>query len=272
MDKWRSENPEKMAASRHSYKKNHAERVAQSKKEEFERNKEDLRKQIKRFRHECHGPIFTCICCMRDLFHRSVVELKGDSKQKILNENQMHGYLNFDESLKVKDEIQDEYFSGDQKIIKTKRIQEGYSLCRTCMSYLKKSKMPPMCSKNGLEPAVIPDCLSYLSNLEKQLIVKNLIFIKVRQLPKTRMMAMNDRVINLPIGDENIAKQVTSLPRTKDNSGMICVGLKRKSNMKNYFKGPFKYCLIEKRVVSRKDDYVWLWGWGWMGVYGKMIT
>ena len=180
---------------------------------------------------------------MRDLFHRSVVELKGNIEQKIIKENQMHGCLNFDESLKVRDEIQDELFSGDEKIIKTKKIQEGYSLCRTCISYLTKSKMPPMCSKNGLEPALIPDCLKYLFNLEKQLIVKNLIFIKVRQLPKTRMMAMNDRVINVPIGDDNIAKRVTSLPRTEENSGMVNVGMKRKLNMKNYHKGPFKYYL-----------------------------
>ena len=96
--------------------------------------------------------------------------------------------------------------------------------------------MPPMAAKNSLMPAVIPDCLKNLTDLEKQLIVKNLIFIKVRQLPKTRMNAMNDRVINVPIGDDNIAKRVNSLPRTEDNSGMINVGLKRKLNMKNYHK------------------------------------
>ena len=48
------------------------------------------------------------------------------------------------------------------------------------------------------------------------------------------MAAMNDRVINVPISDDNIAKRVTSLPRTEDDSGMINIGLKRKLNMKNY--------------------------------------
>ena len=75
----------------------------------------------------------------------------------------------------------------------SKKIQEGYSLCKTCVNYLKRSLMPPMCFKNSLEPSFVPDCLKDLSNLEKQLIVKNLIFIKIRQLPKTRMDAMNDR-------------------------------------------------------------------------------
>ena len=149
--------------------------------------------QIKKFRSECHGPIFTCICCMRDLFQRSVVELKGELEKKILTENQMHNFLTFDETLKIKDEYQYEVETEDDTIKTYKRLQEGYSLCKTCIVYLKRKIMPPMCSKNSLEPATIPDCLKNLTNLEKQLIVKNLIFIKIRQLPKTRMDAMNDR-------------------------------------------------------------------------------
>ena len=99
----------------------------------------------------------------------------------------MHDYLTFDENLKIKDEIYDD---SKKKMVK---IQDGYSLCNTCIGHLNKSKMPPMCSKNCLEIPEIPDCLKNLTNLEKQLIVKNLVFIKIRQLPKTRMAAMNDR-------------------------------------------------------------------------------
>ena len=72
-------------------------------------------------------------------------------------------------------------------------MQETFALCRTCINYLKKGKMPPMYSKNNLEAAEVPDCLRDLTNLEKQFIVKKLVFIKVRNLPKTRMEAMNDR-------------------------------------------------------------------------------
>ena len=60
--------------------------------------------------------------------------------------------------------------------------------------------------------------------------------MKVRQLPKTRMESMNDRVINVPIGDANISKRVNSLPRTEENSGMVNIGIKRKLNMTNYHK------------------------------------
>ena len=102
--------------------------------------------------------------------------------------NTTHFYwLRFDENLKIKDEI----YNESKK--KTVRIQEGYSLCHTCIGYLNKSRMPPMCAKNSLEVPEIPDCIKNLTNVEKQLIVKNLVFIKIRQLPKTRMAAMNDR-------------------------------------------------------------------------------
>ena len=112
--------------------------------------------------------------------------------------------------------------------------------------------MPPMCAKNSLESPNIPKCLRDLTNLEKQLIVKNLIFIKIRKLPKTRMSALNDRVVNVPIEDDNIAKTVSSLPRTDENSGMVNVGLKRKLDMKN----THKFGLINPSRVYKACEYL----------------
>ena len=120
--------------------------------------------------------------------------------------------------------------------------------------------MPPMRKKNSLEPPIeLPDCLNNLTNLEKQLIVKNLIFIKVRQLPKTRMSALNDRVINVPVEDDNIAKTVASLPRTENSSGMINIGLKRKLNMKNVHNfgliSPNRVYEACKYLIQHHPDY-----------------
>ena len=78
--------------------------------------------------------------------------------------------------------------------------------------------MPLMCFKNGLEFSPIPECLK-LHDLESQMLALDLVFIKVRQLPKTNMPIMNDRVINVPINDEDIAKSVQSLPRTRKEDG-----------------------------------------------------
>ena len=225
--KYQEENKEERTKSQKEYFQQNKEDISEQQKSYREEKEQDLPDQLKRFRKECQGPIFTCCCCMRDLFQRSVEEIKGPL-EKMLTEKNMLGYLNFDQSLKIKDEFQ---FESE-----TKRIREGFSLCKTCISYLKKSKMPPMCWKNNLAPAKIPNCLKKLSDLEKQLITKNLIFIKVRQLPKTRMNCINDRVINIPISDDNISKNVSSLPRNEDNSCLVYIGLKRKLDMKNYHK------------------------------------
>ena len=70
----------------------------------------------------------------------------------------------------------------------------------------------------------------------KQLIKKNLPFLKVRQLPKTQMDVMNDRVINIPISDDDLIRNVTSLPRLNNNSGFINLKMKRKLKYKTYYK------------------------------------
>lgn len=249
---WNKKNQEKKAMINANWNENNSEKKAASNKKSKAESKADPEQQISRFGLECHGPIFTCICCMRDLFQRSVEELKGKLEQTILQKNEMHEYLNFDESLKVKDEIHYKVKRNDKFITKVRKFPTGHSLCKTCIGYLKNSQMPPMAAKNSLMPAMIPECLQNLIDLEKQLIVKNLIFIKVRQLPKTRMNAMNDRVINVPIGDDNIAKRVNSLPRTEEDSGMVNVGLKRKLNMKNYH----KHGLICPHRVFKACEYL----------------
>ena len=177
--------------------------------------------RLRKFRRECrYGPIFTCVCCMRDLFRKTV--------KKVTNK-----YLNFLlETMAVADYLQTE---GNIKLKEDLKVFGDHYLCSGCCRYLQKGEMPPICAKNGLEYEKIPDCLQ-LVNLERQIICKNLIFLKVRQLPKTRMPIINDRVINVPIDDDDIIKTVNSLPRTELNNGMVTVGLKRDKEMKNCHK------------------------------------
>lgn len=94
--------------------------------------------------------------------------------------------------------------------------------------------MPSICAKNSLEYTPIPTCLK-IPNLERQLICRDLTFIKVRQL-RYGMSANYDRVINVPIDDDDIIKTVSSLPRTEKNHGMVTVGLKRDMSLKNFHK------------------------------------
>ena len=94
--------------------------------------------------------------------------------------------------------------------------------------------MPPMCWKNLLEVPAVPNCIQVLNHLERQLLRKNLYFIKIRDLPSSRMQSINDRVINVMIPDDDISKSVSILPRMIQNSGVIHVRLKRQLSMKNW--------------------------------------
>ena len=65
------------------------------------------------------------------------------------------------------------------------------------------------------------------------MIARNLIFMKIFKLPKSRMAAVKDRIVNVPINEEDIRKTIKSLPRTPTEAGIIPVKLKRKENFKN---------------------------------------
>ena len=50
------------------------------------------------------------------------------------------------------------------------------------------------------------------------------------------MSAIYDRVINVPIDDDDIIKTVSNLPRTEKNHGMVTVGLKRDQCLRTFHK------------------------------------
>ena len=52
----------------------------------------------------------------------------------------------------------------------------------------------------------------------------------MRKLPKTQMDMFNDRVINVPIEDDDLLKTARALPRS-ENNGLVPVNLKRKIDM-----------------------------------------
>ena len=110
--------------------------------------------------------------------------------------------------------------------------EEQWILCHSCFTYIKGEKIPKIHVSNGLQLDDIPESLK-LTELEQQLIAKDIIFMKIKKLPKSRMQAIADRVINVPIMDEDIINTVTSLPRPPDKSGLVGVRLKRKMDLKN---------------------------------------
>ena len=179
--------------------------------------KEEVKKMCKEHqklfeKETLHHPVFPCISCERDLYPRSVIEV-SDELVNFLKANNLIQFVNLE-----------------------LKLQGKCYMCNTCKRHFMGSKMPPQCSKNGLQVLDRPDCMKVLQSLEKQLIKKSLPFLKVRKLPRTRMDATNDRLINVPISDDDIAKTVKSLPRTPDKDGFINLKYKRKMEYKSYYK------------------------------------
>ena len=57
--------------------------------------------------------------------------------------------------------------------------------------------------------------------------------MKVFLLPKSRISAFKDRIVNVPISSEDVTETVKSLPRTPREAEIVCVKLKRKQGYKN---------------------------------------
>ena len=165
-----------------------------------------------------YNAIFICSCCHRRLFIANVEIINQRLKNKI-NEKKAH---HFEDCI-------------EENIVTPINGRTDAYICKTCINHLMKQKIPPMAVKNDLK--LYPqDPDTQLTELEGALISKNLIFQKIYQLPKSRWTALKDRIINVPINDEDILNTVELLPRTPKEAGLIGVSLKRKMEYKNTHK------------------------------------
>ena len=156
------------------------------------------------------GPNYDCKSCERVLFKTGV---------KFITKKEL-------------DELLDKLPTKIQEKLDLMRSEEDIYLCHTCFKAIKGQKIPSICIANALSLEEIPEELK-LTDLEQQLIAKVLIFMKVKKLPTTRMKAVIDKVISVPIENQDVEKTVRSLPRRPDDAQIVAVELKRKLEMKN---------------------------------------
>ena len=72
---------------------------------------------------------------------------------------------------------------------------------------MKKGKMPAQCAMNGLEIVHLKDSEGNnidLTDLEAALVSKNLLFMQIVQLPRSRWAALRHKTVNVPITDQSI--------------------------------------------------------------------
>ena len=155
----------------------------------------------------CLGLTFECICCERILFENSGTLLSEVAFSKL-------------DPLVVANSIN------------PTNLTLSKFLCHSCCQSLRKNEMPKLSALNNLMVEIIPEQLK-LSDFEMQLIAKDLLFTKIFSLPKCRMPAIKDKVINVPLTHSDIRRTTTLLPRNLDESLLVNVQLKRIKDYKN---------------------------------------
>ena len=184
----------------------------------------DAEKRLLRFLKATRfGPIFVCRCCERKLFYHQVIEVDiAIFREKV--ETQKPGlFCQCIRSHKKGQTVN----QLKEKSITSFEIKNKNFICKGCKVSMERGKMPKMCSNNGLTVDFIPNGL-FLTELENNLIAKNIIFQKLHKKPKSRWSGTHDRLVNIPIGDQDVLNTVSNLPRTLAEAGIITVRLKRK--------------------------------------------
>ena len=136
-------------------------------------------------------------------------------------------------------------------LVDFKGTKKAY-ICGTCKIHVKNGKLPPMAAANGLHVLNINDPQLDLSELESNLIAKRIMFQKIYQLPKSRMAACKDHLINIPISSEDVINTMQSLPRTPEEAGLLEVKLKRKLDYKNTHQQAY----IDPKKIYKALDFL----------------
>ena len=182
-------------------------------------------KRIGSFRKRVqYGPIFVCSSCHQKLFSQQVEKLTKTLKDTI-------------------DEVDRDIRNAcidDEILVDLGRDKDGNHdkcayICKSCKKYLLKGKLPKLCIYNGLEIDSLGTPEIKLTELENNLIARNIIFQKIHKLPKSRWSGTHDRLVNVPVGPQDVLNTIESLPRTPAEAGIIPilpVKLKRKLEYK----------------------------------------
>ena len=196
--------------------------------------KEDKQKIVKFNQKQEGGLDYICVCCCTVRFKRSVQEFTDFLRDKILDN---------------KPELS-KYFDAKQERFK---FDGKFWIHTNCATLLQQGKIPNISFANGLwndDDKIddeIPEEFKNATLVEKLAVKKKIPFIKVRELPSSRMKFMKDKVINVAISDSDLLKTALTLPRMGDTLGTVNVAVKRQMRSRTCFKGPE---LVRPKVIN----------------------
>ena len=175
-----------------------------------------------------HGPSFICISCHSRLFANQVKVVSENMRKNIKKEIWLQSCLELEEI----------------------KFDNNFHVCHNCHHVMRnKKKRPRQSIMNGMTVEQIPVELD-INCIENQLIAKNVLFAKLIKLPKSRIDGMKDRVVNVPIEDQDVLNTIESFPRNLDEGAIIPVQFKRMKSMKNVHVAAFVKPIILYKAVA----------------------
>lgn len=147
------------------------------------------------------GPVYLCSCCDQLWYKHSV---HSAAKLRERNPNIVKYLLN------------------------KKSVNNIEWVCRSCSTYLSKSKVPPCAIVNGMKFPPKPAFFD-LNELECRLLAPRLAFQKLMQAPRGGQLKINGNIVNVPA---DVNTTISMLPRLPNENGTININLKRKLQYK----------------------------------------
>ena len=204
----------------------------------------ELKRLKKFFAATRYGPIFICSSCKQKMFQNWVCELDVSLITKLREKNrEVFEKVFYDGLTNVTINICE---NGKTNVEPTKAY-----LCITCKRHLQNGRVPPMSVANGLNLVKVDPDLQ-LTELENNLIAKRILFQKIYQLPRSRMAACKDKLVNIPINDDDVMNTVNQFPRTPTEAGLLEVKLKRKIEYNNFHKKEY----VNKDKIFRALEFL----------------
>lgn len=222
-----------MATKRQSadYRKRQAQAIATKRQSADYREREAQAKKQSRIRQTCipnsvlqasqafisatkEGPDYTCVCCNRLMYRKTVIKFKSNKYSR----------------------------APEEFTVTVAESEIKQWICKTCNHALTQGKLPAQAKANNLKLEDIPPELSDLNALEVQLISMRIPFMKMVALPCGKQRAIHGPAVNVPT---DLTPVCTLLPRLPSQTQMVPMKLKRKL----CYKGHYMYQYIRPAKV-----------------------
>ena len=126
-------------------------------------------------------------------------------------------------------------------------------MCHTCLGKIRKKSVPLINHSNGLELEKVPEELR-VTDLEQQMFAKDLIFMKIRQMPRSGMKLVEAKVVNVPLHDRDIEDTLKVLPRPLNEAEIVEIQLKKKLEMKAIYSNKYIRADVPRKAVKKLQD------------------